>query len=130
MPTADLHERIIAENRRHSQKPPSLRRTGSETFLEYRSEMARQRSARDLARLAAEQDGGDKADGWEKGKAKVNLSLPMPPTSNPYAMPAALQSPKRGGGRSPLGTKKGSPVPSMLSVSSPMVESIAGEFCR
>jgi hypothetical protein len=137
LPSPDLHERIREENRRHSLRPPSLRRTGSDTFLDHRSGLARKRSERELARLARSQASGEgefRVGGTVgvKGKGKVNMTLPMPPppTSNPYAMPAELQRPKNGGPRRvAVGSAKNNPVPSMRSARSPFAESIAGEWC-
>lgn len=147
--TPDLHERIRQEHKRHSARPPTLRRTGSDTFLEHRYTLAQRRGEREVARLSSLQLGGIHDDGFVesssfgvnggtaaipdskgKGKKKVHLDLPLPPPpmSNPYAMPAALQSPKSRG--SSLGSAKGSPVSSMRSAPrSPLAESsIAGEL--
>lgn len=132
--THDLHERIREENRRHS-KQPLLRRTGSDTYLAHRASLAAQREARDTAILLQNAEGIPvPSPTLDKGKVpmrspqrKVQMHLPLPPTSNPYAMPAALQSPKRlAGSRS--GSAKGSPVASVRSAArSPLAESIAGE---
>lgn len=129
MPTQEFQERIKRESKRYSARPQSMRRTGSETFL---GEMRRQRSGANLrASVMQEGQGGMvTGDGGEslinKGKGKLTLPLPPPPRSDPYAMQSGLQSPKRAV-RSPIGSAKASPVPSMRSVGNPLARSIAGK---
>ena len=117
MPTPGLQERIARESKRYSKRPASLRRTGSETFLD---EMAKRRSRIDLKGEMGTANAG-------KGKGKERLSLA--PTSDPYGnvkgSVGGLQSPRAV--RSPLRSMRGSPVPSTRSARSPLARSITGE---
>lgn len=82
------------------------------------------RDARDAGQSVFKDDEASTGKGEDFGSGKTLARLPLPPTSNPYAMPAALQSPKKLAGEvvrsAVLSSTHGSPVPSVRSCKSPL----------